>query len=140
MNDQYDQPPNRMELSTRSLMLATAAANVCEENNAQNVVILDMRRVTALFDFFVIATGTSLRQLGAIADEIQHKLEKELNDSRYSNHAIDRSNWIVLDYGTVVIHLFDEETRQFYSLEALWGDSPRIDWQRNSRTTLNIEN
>lgn len=112
--------------------LAIAAAKVCEENNAQEIVILDMRSATALFDYFVIATGTSLRQLRAIAEEIQNKLEKELNDRRYSNHSIDRSNWVVLDYGTVVVHLFDEETRQFYSLEALWGDSPRVKWQAES--------
>ena len=121
--------PTRME---RSLLLATAAAQTAEANNASDIVILDMRRSSPLFDYFVIATGTSQRQLNALADEIQHKLERELQDKRVSNHSIDRSSWIVLDYGTVVVHLFDEETRQFYSLEALWGDAPRLDWKNTS--------
>ncbi|MEQ1906881.1 MAG: ribosome silencing factor [Pirellulaceae bacterium] len=116
-----------------SLELAIASAQTAQANNGRDIVILDMRNVTALFDYFVIATGTSQRQISAMSDEIQFKLEKELNDKRYSNHSVDRSNWIVLDYGTVVIHLFDEESRQFYSLEALWGDSPRVEWDVSTK-------
>lgn len=120
--------------SATSLELAIAAAQTAQANNGRDIVILDMRNVTALFDYFVIATGTSQRQISAMSDEIQFKLENELNDKRYSNHSVDRSNWIVLDYGTVVIHLFDEDSRQFYSLEALWGDSPRVDWESPKKT------
>jgi ribosome-associated protein len=122
-------PDNKLANSSTSLKLAVAAAQTAVDNAATDVVILDMTGITALFDYFVIATGTSQRQLNAIADEIQHRIEKDLNDKRLSNHAVERSSWIVLDYGNVVVHLFDEETRAFYSLEALWGDSPRVDWQ-----------
>ena len=82
---------------------------------------------TALFDYFVIATGTSRRQLHAMSEEIDHVLEDDLNDKRSNIDGYDESRWIVLDYGTVVIHLFDEETRQFYSLETLWADAPKIE-------------
>jgi ribosome-associated protein len=110
-----------------SLKLAIAAVQTAAENGGSDLVVLDMSAHTAIFDYFVIATGTSRRQLHAISEEIDDKLEKELNDKRMNIDGYDDSKWIVLDYGTVVIHLFDEDTRAFYSLEALWGDAKRID-------------
>ena len=110
-----------------SLTLAMAAAQTAAENGGQDIVLLDMSGQTAIFDYFVIATGTSRRQLHAMSEEIDDKLEKELNDKRMNIDGYDDSKWIVLDYGTVVIHLFDEDTRAFYSLEALWGDANKVD-------------
>lgn len=112
----------------RSLELALAAATTAAENGGTDVVVMDMSGHTAIFDYFVIATGTSRRQLHAMSEEIDHKLEDDLNDKRMSidGYSTD-SGWIVLDYGTVVIHLFDEETRGFYSLEALWADAKKVD-------------
>ncbi len=112
----------------RSLELALAAATTAAENGGTEIAVLDMTGHTAIFDYFVIATGTSRRQLHAMSEEIDHKLEDELNDKRMSidGYSTD-SGWIVLDYGTVVIHLFDEETRGFYSLEALWADAKKVD-------------
>ncbi len=118
-----------LEGKADSLALAIAAAKTAEENNGTEILIMDMTGITALFDYFVIATGTSQRQLNAISDEIQHCLERDLNDTRRSNHSVERSSWIVLDYGNVVVHIFDEETRAFYSLETLWADAPHIDWR-----------
>ncbi|MEZ6094596.1 MAG: ribosome silencing factor [Pirellulaceae bacterium] len=116
-----------------SLALAVAAAKTAEDNNATDIVILDMTGVSALFDYFVIATGSSQRQLNAIADEIEVFLKRQMNERRLSDHTVDRTSWIVLDYGSVVVHLFDEDTRAFYSLEALWADSPRVEWKENSK-------
>jgi ribosome-associated protein len=110
-----------------SLTLALAAAQTAAENGGSDIVVLDMSAHTAIFDYFVIATGTSRRQLHAMSEEIDHKLEDELNDKRMNIDGYDDSRWIVLDYSTVVIHLFDEETRAFYSLEALWGDATKVD-------------
>jgi ribosome-associated protein len=111
----------------RALQLALAAAEVAAENRGQDVLVLDMRKQTALFDYFVIATGTSRRQIHAMSEEIDHKLEDELNDARMSVEGYRESRWIVLDYGSVVIHLFDELTRQFYNLENLWADAKKVD-------------
>jgi len=111
----------------RSLELAKAAVRTAAENGGTNIVLLDLTEQTAMFDYFVIATGTSRRQLHAMSEEIDHKLEDDLNDKRMNIDGYDESRWIVLDYGTVLIHLFDEETRDFYSLEALWGDSKNVD-------------
>jgi ribosome-associated protein len=111
----------------KSLQLAKIAARVAAENGGTNLVVIDMTGLTALFDYFVIATGTSSRQLRAMSDDIEARVKAELNDRRMNIDGADDSRWIVLDYGTVVVHLFDEETRQFYGLEALWADCPRLD-------------
>lgn len=112
--------------STRSLELAMAAARTAMDNRGQDVQVLDTRGQTALFDYFVIATGASRRQLHAISDEIDHKLEVDLHDRRLGSEGYAESRWIVLDYGSIVIHLFDEDARRFYRLEELWADSPRV--------------
>ncbi len=86
-----------------------------------------MRHLTPIFDYFVLATGTSRRQLHAISEEIDHKLEDELHDQREGIEGYQESRWILLDYGTVVIHLFIEETREYYGLEQLWSDARPVE-------------
>ena len=86
-----------------------------------------MRQQSTLFDYFVIASGTSRRQLHAMSEEIDHTLEDDLKDKRMGSEGYDASRWVLLDYGSVVIHLFDDETREFYALEALWADAKAID-------------
>ena len=104
-----------------SLKLALAAAHTAAVNGGTDILVLDMAQHTAIFDYFVIATGTSRRQLHAISEDVDRVLENELNDKRMHIDGYDDSKWIVLDYGTVVIHLFDEDTRKFYSLESLYA-------------------
>ena len=111
----------------RSLELALAAARTAMDNRGQDVQVLDTRQQTDLFDYFVVATGTSRRQLHAMSDEIDQKLERDMHDRRLGIEGYDESRWIVLDYGDVVIHLFDEVTREYYRLEELWADSPRVE-------------
>jgi ribosome-associated protein len=106
--------------------LAAAAARVALENNGRDVMVLDVCEQSAEFDLFVLATGTSRRQLHAISEQIDDALEKELGDKRLGIEGYDESRWIVLDYGSVIIHLFDEETREYYDLESLWADGKRI--------------
>jgi ribosome-associated protein len=126
-DDPSSGPAARRESPERSLQLALAAARTAAENGGTEIVVLDMTRHTAVFDYFVIATGTSRRQLHAISEEIDRKLEDDLNDKRMNIDGYDESKWIVLDYATVVIHLFDEDTRSFYSLEDLWADATKVD-------------
>jgi ribosome-associated protein len=115
----------------RSKQLALAAARTAEENRGDDVAVLDMRDMTTEFDYFVLATGNSRRQLHAISEEIDRVLESELGDRRMGIEGYNESRWILLDYGTVVIHLFDEETRSYYALEDLWGHAERLPlpWQ-----------
>ncbi|MBM4000506.1 MAG: ribosome silencing factor [Planctomycetes bacterium] len=113
--------------SERGLALAMIAARTAAEHKGRDIVVLDMRRNTSLFDFFVIATGSSRRQLHAISDEIERALAIELKDKKIGIEGYDESRWIVLDYGDVVIHVFDEDTRKFYGLENLWADAEPVD-------------
>ena len=120
---------SREDQSNRSLELALAAVRVAAEDRGQSIRLLDMRELTQIFDYFVIVTGSSRRQLHAISEDIDHVLEDDLNDKRMGIEGYNESRWIVLDYGTVVIHIFDEETRKYYSLEDLWADAKDVDIQ-----------
>jgi len=100
---------------------AGIAAQIAADNRAYNIVILDLRELTQFFDFFVIASGTSRRQMHAVSKEIDHEFEDRLGDKRLSISGYRESRWIVLDYGDIVVHLFEPETREFYALEELWG-------------------
>ena len=111
----------------RSLQLALAAAQTAEDNRATEVIVLDMRELTPMFDYFVLATGKSRKQLHAISEEIDHTLEDELNDHRMGIEGYAESRWILLDYGTVVIHIFDQETRDYYLLDELWSQAKRVE-------------
>lgn len=117
------------EKAERSLQLALAAAQTAADNRGQEILILDLRDLTCIFDYFVIASGTSRRQLHAMSEEIDHKLEDDLGDERMGIEGYQGSSWILLDYGTLVVHLFDAETREYYSIEKLWAEAPRLDWE-----------
>lgn len=104
-----------------ALERAKMAARIIAENKGTDIKILDLREITQAFDFFVIGSGTSRRQLHAISDEIDDIFEKKLKDIRRGINGYQESRWIVLDYNDVVIHLFDPEVRDFYALEELWG-------------------
>jgi len=106
-----------------SRQLALAAARTAEDHRGRDVVVLDMRQATTEFDYFVIATANSRRQLHAISDEIDRVLEGEMGDQRFGIEGYNESRWILLDYGSVVIHLFDDETRGYYALEDLWAQA-----------------
>lgn len=109
-----------------SLERARLAARLIVDNKGEDVRILDLREITQAFDFFVIGSGTSRRQLHAISDEIDEVFEKQLGDVRNSISGYQESRWVVLDYGDVVVHLFEPETREYYALEDLWGKGKEI--------------
>ena len=113
----------------RSLNLALAAAREAEDNRGQEVVVLDMKEQTTAFDYFVVATGTSNRQLRAMSDAIDDVLQKEFGHRRLGTEGYQDSKWILLDYGSVIVHLFDDTSRDYYRLEELWGGAKRADWK-----------
>jgi ribosome-associated protein len=109
-----------------SLEMAKAAVKAAAENRGQDVTVIDLTGVTSLFDFFILISGGSRRQLGAIADEIERGL-KTIGEKKLSISGLEEGRWVVMDYGSIVIHLFDEETRSFYNLENLWADGKLVD-------------
>ena len=119
--------PDAERRYARSLELARAGVVVAYENGGRDIKLLDMRQQSSMFDYFVVATGSSRRQLHAISEDIDHKLEDDLQDKRMGLEGYDNSRWILLDYGSVVFHLFDDEAREYYSLESLWAGAEEID-------------
>jgi ribosome-associated protein len=92
-----------------------------------DVIALDLRGISSFTDFFVICSGTSEPHLKAIAGEIQDRLKK---DHGVKPHAVDgypMSQWVIVDYSDVIVHIFHEQKRAFYSLEDLWSDAPRLE-------------
>lgn len=117
------------------LRRALIAARVAAENRGRDIVILDLRELTCIFDFFVLVSGTSRRQLHAISEEIDHVLEGELGDRRMGIEGYEESRWILLDYGDVVIHMFEPETRAYYAIEELWGQAKRVPFESDANLT-----
>ena len=115
--------------SSRGLKRALAAAQTAAEHRGQDIVILDLRAITTEFDFFVVVTGSSRRQLHAVGDEINRLFKHNLHDQRLGLEGYQESRWILLDYGDIVVHLFDEETRRYYALEDLWCQAKRIPFE-----------
>jgi len=107
---------------------ALLCARVAEDNNGKNVRILDMRGITPLYDYFVLVTGHSRRQIHTIAEETDAAL-RGVGDDRLSIEGFEASKWVVQDYGDLVVHIFDPDTREYYALEDLWADAARVDWK-----------
>jgi ribosome-associated protein len=108
---------------------AVLCARVAEDNKARDIVVLDMRGLTPLYDFFVIVSGNSRRQIHTLAEEIDANLRAQ-GDTRRTIEGYEASKWVVQDYGDLVVHVFDPDTREYYGLEDLWADAPRVDWER----------
>ncbi len=108
---------------------AFLCARVGEDNKGRDILVLDMREITPLYDYFVIMTGASRRQIHTLAEEIDASLAVE-GEKRLSIAGYEASRWVIQDYGDIVVHVFDKEARGYYALEELWADAPRLDWQR----------
>ena len=91
--------------------------------------MLDLRDISTFTDFFVICSGTSEPQLKAIANEIETRLREDHSHRPVAIDGFPASQWMVLDYLQVVVHIFHQDKRAFYSLENLWGDAHRIEWE-----------
>ena len=109
----------RAQLAPEQLWLAVAEA--AEAKQAKDIRVLDLREITTFADFFVIASGANARQIQAIADEIEIQL-KQLGEYPLSVEGYQNAEWVLLDYGDYLIHVFTEKARQYYDLERLWRD------------------
>ena len=90
---------------------------------------MDLREISTFTDFFVVCSGTSEPHLKAIAGEVETRLKEDQNIRAVAIDGFPASQWIVLDYLQVVVHVFHRDKRGFYSLEDLWGDAPRLEWE-----------
>ena len=115
-----------MSATDRSILLAKAAAEAASDKIASDVVAIDVSAQLALTDIFVIASASNDRQVGAIVDEIEERLREQGVKPRRREGARE-GRWVLVDLGDIVVHVQHDEERDYYQLERLWGDCPRID-------------
>ena len=109
---------------------------ICEaadEIKAQDIVVLDVRELTTLADYFVMCSGTSTTHIQSIAQGVREKLRERAN-LRAKPEGDSASLWIIMDYSDVILHIFDQETREFYDLERLWGDAKITSFESRPQT------
>ncbi|MFL5321382.1 MAG: ribosome silencing factor [Myxococcaceae bacterium] len=109
----------------RAKALAKRISELALDKKALDVVILDVRGMTSYADYFVIASGESERQVSALAEHIEVTLKNEQEVRALGTEGRETGNWVLLDFGEVVVHLFYSEQRAFYDLEGLWADAAR---------------
>ena len=119
--------PERKQISmNREQEMVSIACKAIDEKKALDIKVIDIREVSVIADYFVIASGSNLNQVQAIVDNVEEQLgragfePKQIEGTR-------NSNWILMDYGDLIIHVFDEENRLFYDLERIWRDGKELD-------------
>lgn len=115
--------PKKKEPDTK--VLAKKVASIASDHKAVDIKVLDLRGLTSFTDYFVIASGTSDRQVQAIAGAIREELKKT-GRMPISEEGMNSGRWALVDYGDVVAHVFYGEEREYYQLERLWHDAPRV--------------
>ncbi len=109
-----------------AITIAKTCAKFADEIQAENIMVLDLRGISSIADYFVICTATSVPHLKAVNREIRRGIEEELGEKPRSGEGEASSLWIIIDYVDVVVHIFHEEKRELYALENLWSDAPRV--------------
>ncbi|MBB5039717.1 ribosome silencing factor [Prosthecobacter dejongeii] len=112
-----------------SIEIARLCAKYADEKKAENIVLLDLRGLSPVTDFFVIATASSNPQLRAVRDNIVDELRDTHGQRPIISDGTYESQWLILNYPNVLVHVQSPEKREYYVLEELWGDAPKLDWQ-----------
>ncbi len=116
--------------SPAALQFGMELARIASDNKSSDVVVLDLRGISQVTDFTVIATGTSNRQMRAVVDAAI-EYGKKVGQRPYGCAGYESASWIVIDYVDVVFHVFIQSFREYYDLELLWGDAPQIAWAKS---------
>jgi len=119
-----------------SLVFARKIAALLDEKQANDITILDLRKVPQVADFFVVATGSVDLHVRSLADFVESSLREGRSPRKpYSREGQANLSWVILDYGDVVVHVYRPESRRYYQLDKLWGDVPRITIQAAKRAS-----
>jgi ribosome-associated protein len=106
---------------------ALIAARAADSKKAYDIIVQEVRESLLITDYFVIVTGANNRQVDAITEAVEEALRKEAGIKPIGREGVDEQTWVLLDYGDIVVHVFQPELREFYRLEALWSDAPLVD-------------
>ncbi len=109
-----------------SKKIAEIMVKILDNKKAKDIVLLGVYKVTTIADYFIIASGTSSIQVKALADEIENKMN-EIGVKLHHMEGYSDARWILLDYGVIVVHVFREDTRDYYDLERLWRDAEKVE-------------
>ena len=126
-NESTSDPNSESLLASRDF--ARDIAQLAHDRHCSNVVIMELASISPVAKHFIICTGTSDQQIRSVAKEME-SIGREKGFPSFSRAGIQQGRWAVIDFVDIVVHLFDDEYRKFYDLELLWGDAPRIDWNR----------
>ncbi len=110
------------------------AIHCADEKKAMRMTVLDLRNIASFTEFFIIADGANQRQVQAISDEINERLKKELKRRPVRIEGYRSAEWVLLDYGDFIVHLFEKNARDFYDLERLWRDAGQVELPEAMRT------
>ena len=126
-----------LEVTTKNIEVAAEAKRdlICDAADAikaQDIVVLDVQGLTTLADYFVMCSGTSTTHIQSIAQSVRENLREKAN-LRAKPEGDSASLWIIMDYGDVILHIFDQETREFYDLERLWADAKATTFEPRSQ-------
>ena len=105
---------------------AIAAAKAAADKKAKDTILLELSDISAFADYFVICTGENPAQMRAIADAIDELFSKEFKLEPLGIEGLAHGRWVLMDYGDIIVHIFNNETRAFYELEKLWMDAPKV--------------
>lgn len=108
--------------------MAAIATKALEDKKAVDIKVIDIEKISSIADYFIIASGTNINQVQAMADNIEESLGKSGCDAKQIEGYMG-GTWILMDYGDLVVHIFDEENRKFYDLERIWRDGQLIDYK-----------
>jgi ribosome-associated protein len=114
---------------TRTNDLARLAARAADAKKGDDIVVLDVGDIIGIVDSFVITSASNTRLVRTIVEEVQRQVHDQAGIKPRAVEGLDDYSWVLLDYGDVVVHVFLTETREFYSLERLWSDAARVQWE-----------
>jgi len=102
------------------------------EKKARDIVVLDVRKLTTLTDYFIVCHGNSETQIKALANNVLDQTHEKLGEKAWKKEGMDARRWIILDYVNIVVHIFNEEKRDYYGIERMWNDAERIEIRDNT--------
>ncbi len=114
-------------MAATPLELARAAAMAADQKKAEDLVVIDLTDASDVCDYFVVCTAANNRQAEAVVEEVEEKLRVNYGERPLSVEGRAEGTWILVDYGPLVVHVFQPESREFYRLDNLWGDAPRVE-------------
>jgi ribosome-associated protein len=109
--------------------LALAAARAADAKGATDVLVLDVGDLVGICGYFVLATASNPRQVKAVVDEVEAQLRDRFGDAPRSVEGAESRRWVLLDYADIVVHVFHAEERDYYRIERLYSDAPKVDWE-----------